>query len=305
MHHTKFSQRDNNSFVTPHERSVFMNLVALAAFLVISFPAFAMPDLTIESISGVQSTYNVGEAMPIFKARVKNIGDTSVPKLKVISVSLKSCKQVWNGYTSNCKPDFTAGAESASPDINGLAAGDTMDIRWPLLWPGMPTNTFKEGDYELVFKVSTLGESSHSNNEYTVNITATYPGVDSFVMTMQGIDYEGPCPMNDIDIAKGSIFVTHGSGYIDFKYVTSMSGENPHIYSKAVNNKENITTGMKSAAQHDMDGWVAVKVVSPYVQTSEKGHFKIRCTAPDSKNNMKSLPNNSLKVLPKKKIRVK
>ncbi len=306
MHHMKSYRRDKDrSTRTTDRRASFMAILVMSALFAISSPVIAMPDLTIESISGAQPTYNVGDPMPIFKVRVKNIGDAPIPKLKKISVELKSCMLVQKGNASNCKSSFTASAEAISPDINGLAANNTIDIRWPLLWPGMPTNTFKEGDYELVFKVSALSEASYGNNEYTLNISAAYPGVDSFVMTMQGIDYVGPCPKGDIDIAKGSIFVTHGSGYIDFHYVTSMSGENPHTYSRAVNNKETITTGMKSAAQHDMDGWVAVKVTSPYPQMSEKGYFKIRCTDPDSKKSIQVIPKKTLKVLPKKKIILK
>ncbi len=306
MHHMNCYQQDKGHATrTVDSRPSYIALLVMAALLAVSSPVIAMPDLTIESISGVQSTYNVGEAMPIFKVRVKNIGDAPIPKLKVISVELKSCTFVWKGHASNCKSEFMAGAESSTSYIYGLTAGSVVDIRWPVLWPGTPTHTFKEGDYELVFKVYGLSEASYGNNEYTLNISAAYPGVDSFVLTMQGIDYVGPCPKGNIDIAKGSIFVTHGSGYIDYKYVTSMSGESPHTYSKAVNNKETITTGIKSVAQYDMDGWIAVKVTSPYEQTSEKGYFKIRCTDSNSKKNIKVIPKQNLKVLPKKKIMLK
>jgi hypothetical protein len=306
MHHINHYQRvKHHATMDAYSKFPYIALLVLAALLAISSPVIAMPDLTIESISGAQTSYNVGEAMPIFKVRVKNIGDAPIPKLKKISVELKSCTFVRDGHASSCKSEFMADAESASPDINGLTAGSVVDIRWPLLWPGMPTHSFKEGDYKLVFKVSALSEASYGNNEYTLNISATYPGVDSFVLTMQGIDYVGPCPKGNIDIAKGSIFVTHGSGYIDYHYVTSITGENPHTYSKAVNNKETITLGMKSAAQQDMDGWVAVKVTSPYPQMSEKGYFKIRCNNPDAKKKLKLLPKSNLEVLPKKKLMLK
>lgn len=302
MRHMIFCPREKGHAT---RRPLFIPLLLMAALLMISAHVSAMPDLTIESIPGVQSTYNVGAPMPIFKLRVKNVGDTQFPKPKVINVELKSCKLTWKGHVSNCKSDFTAGAEPSSPDINGLAVGSTVDIHWPLLWPGMPTNSFKEGDYELVFKVFGLSEASYGNNEYTLNITAAYPGVDSFVTTVQGVDYVGPCPKNDIEIAKGNIFVTHGSGYIDYRYVSSMVGENPHVYSKAVNNKESISVGMKSVAQHDMDGWIAIKVIAPYEQMSEKGYFKIRCTNNNPENNLKVIPRNNIKVLPKKKLILK
>lgn len=298
MHHMIFCPRAKDHAT---KRAPFMALLVMATLLAVSSHVSAMPDLTIESIPGIQSIYSVGAPMPIFKLRVKNIGDTQFPKPKAINVELKSCKFTWKGHVSNCKPDFTADAEPASPDINGLAVGGIVDIRWPLLWPGMPTNSFKEGDYELVFKVSGSGEASYGNNEYTLNISAAYPGVDSFVTTMQGIDYVGPCPKNDLKIAKGNIYVTHGSGYIDYRYVSSMAGENPHVYSKAVNNKESISLGMKTVAQQDMDGWVAIKVISPYEQMSEKGHFKIRCTNNNPENNLKVIPHNNIKALPKNK----
>lgn len=290
----KFSGR-KSSLVTP---------ILIGAFLAISPPVFAKADLIIESISGFQSAYSVGAPMPIFKVRVMNIGDLAVPKLKAIAVTLERCKYIWKGYESNCKPDIAGGNSSTSHDINGLAPGASVDIPLPVLWPGMPTKLFKEGDYILNFKVAGFGEATYTNNEYNLNIPVTYPGVDSFVLTMKGIDYIGPCPINDLHVAEGKIFVVHGSGYIDYQIVSSFNNPNnpPHTYSKAVDNKESIPAGMKTATDHDVDGWAAIKVLSPYEEMSEKGYFKIRCTNTDFKKKLKINPANKLKVVPKYKI---
>jgi hypothetical protein len=265
--------------------------------------ASALPDLIIESISKVKPSYYVGESMPDFVLNVKNIGDMNIASMpdggKEIKVTLESCSYLFKGYTSNCRQTFAAGASQYSPYISGVAQNEVIQIRWPLLWPGMPTNQFQEGEYHLKFQVKTgEQEASSNNNYYDLLIPVNYPGIDSYAITTEGVDYTGPCPQNHITIAKAKIIATHGSGYIDYKWVSSFAGENEHVYSRAFANKEIFETSMVSVAQHNLEGWVQIKGLSPYPVMSDKAYFKITCTNDDLKKKLKIIPKKDIKLIP-------
>jgi hypothetical protein len=268
--------------------------------------ASALPDLIIESISKVKPHYYVGEPMPVFTLNIKNIGTTDISSMpnggKGVNVTLESCSYVFQGGSgSNCLQAFTAGASQDTPYINAIAQNELIQIRWPLLWPGMPTNPFQEGEYRLKFYVSSgTQEESSNNNYYDLIIPVSYPGVDSYAIAIEGVDYSGSCPHNNITIAKATIIATHGSGYIDYKWVTSFLGENDHVHSRAFKNKEIFETSMLSAAQQTMEGWVQIQGLSPYPTMSDKAYFKITCTNDGvKKKKLHLVPQKDIKMIPK------
>lgn len=154
----------------------------ITVFVGVSSPlAHAAPDLRIEGIGGVKATYTAGDPMPNFKVFVKNIGSSAFPSAStntnnIFRVLLYECTYTFNGHDYSCKMSFQASAPRSTPHLSGISPGETVTIRWPLLWPGVPTNSFQEGEYNLRFRVkSPKYESDYNNNYYSVNISVSKP----------------------------------------------------------------------------------------------------------------------------------